>query len=87
LEAEIALGVNSRTRYCAERGRDQPEIAEELQAEKADLEARGLYQEDPVAPKVVTESSSTSTATSTSTTTPAGDEPPAPDKEADNADQ
>lgn len=45
---EVALGVNSRTRYAAERGRDFAEIVAQLQEEKAALEAAGLYQEDPL---------------------------------------
>lgn len=56
LAQEIALGVQSRTNYCAERGRDRLEITKQLTSEKADLVDAGLYQEDPVVPKVVSES-------------------------------
>lgn len=46
-ETEVAMGVNSRTRWCAERGRDHKEIAKELAEEKAGMKALGIYQEDP----------------------------------------
>ena len=55
LEKEVALGVNSRTNYCAERGRDRGEITKQLITEKADLVAANLYQEDPVAQKTTSE--------------------------------
>ena len=55
-EAELALGVNSRTRYAAERGRDFREVTKEIAAEKAELQALGIYQEDPVVSKTETES-------------------------------
>lgn len=42
-EAELAMGVNSRTDYCAERGRDFPEILLKQSTEKTALEAAGLW--------------------------------------------
>ncbi len=42
LEAEIALGVNSRTRACAERGGDFEEIIDELKEEAAYAKAAGI---------------------------------------------
>jgi lambda family phage portal protein len=48
---EVQLGVNSRTRYAAERGRDFAEIVAQLQEEKDALVAAGLYQEDPLVEK------------------------------------
>lgn len=46
-ERELALGVNSRTRFCAERGRDFREVSKEAAEEKAVLVDLGIYQEDP----------------------------------------
>jgi lambda family phage portal protein len=74
LELEIALGVQSRTNYCSERGRNHAEIVKQLEAEKAGLKEASLYQEDPVVPNVV----STSVATSTSFTGEPGKVPDNP---------
>lgn len=64
-EAELALGVNSRTRFAAERGRDFAEVCKEIAEEKQILEALGIYQEDPLVPKVTTESMSKSISATT----------------------
>lgn len=45
LELEVKNGVNSRTRWCAERGRDFGEVTKELASEKEDLTALGIYRE------------------------------------------
>ncbi|MEY2654846.1 MAG: hypothetical protein RLZZ524_1874 [Pseudomonadota bacterium] len=48
LAVEIGLGVNSRTRWCAERGRDHKEIVTELSEEKLGLIEADIYREDPL---------------------------------------
>lgn len=58
-ESELALGVNSRTRFAAERGRDFGEIIKEIAAEKAQLEELGIYQEDPTVSETAAETEST----------------------------
>lgn len=47
-ESEIELCVQSRTDWCAERGRDFPELVAKLAEEKRILEEADLWQQDPV---------------------------------------
>lgn len=72
-ERELALGVNSRTRFAAERGRDFVEVTKEIAAEKAQLKELDLYQEDPVIDETASESESQNT---TETVTNDGATPP-----------
>lgn len=42
---ELILGVNSRTRYAAEKGRDATEIAREIAQEETNLKALGVFRD------------------------------------------
>ena len=49
-EQELRNRVNSRTRWCAERGKDFPEIAKEIQAENSELEQLGIFHDPATVP-------------------------------------
>ncbi len=49
-ESQLRNRVNSRTRWCAERGKDFPEIAKEIQAENAQLEELGIFHDPATVP-------------------------------------
>src|SRR5690606_37394344 len=51
LEAEIALGVNSRTRACADRGSDYEEVIDELAEEAKYAKRAGVSIEGAAATK------------------------------------
>lgn len=54
LEKEIELGINSRTRAAAERGRDFPAVVKDLQRERRMLEEAGLLAPAGTGPSALT---------------------------------